>query len=119
MIVITSLKHNRCSRHRKRRPALTKCCCQRGSNCKQKSSRSQNSATISIREPPQTDGVGCTHHPTEEVSRFLLLPSTFRILISLRNNAELRSLKRTVLVALTTLLKRSLVSYSFPPRSES
>src|SRR5262245_41693993 len=44
-------------------------------NCKQKSSLSHNNATISLREPPWPGGVGCTHHPTQEVSRFLLLPS--------------------------------------------
>src|ERR671915_860018 len=54
---MTSLRHNRGSRHRWRRPSLSKCCCQRGSNCKQKSSRSQNSATISVTRTSLVRGV--------------------------------------------------------------
>src|SRR5215831_15486354 len=70
---MTSLKHNRCLRHRCRLPLLTRCCCHKGSNCKQKSSMSPNKATISLTRTSSADGVGCTHHPTEEVSRCLLL----------------------------------------------
>src|SRR5262245_25467699 len=35
--------------------------------------RSQTKATLSLTSTSSADGGGCTHHPTEEVSRCLLL----------------------------------------------